>query len=66
MQLSRASNALNALVSSEQIRFKQMSEAVCTAHRFRDETQERVPDHTIAPATEKPDSHKCLVRNVVL
>jgi len=38
------SNALNALVSSEQIRFKHTSETVCTDSRAPDEIRERVPD----------------------
>ena len=41
---SRTSNALNALVSSKQIRLKQTSETVCTDGRVRDEIRERVPD----------------------
>jgi len=35
---------LNALVSSEQVRFKQKSETVCTDGRVPDEIWERVPD----------------------
>jgi len=42
--LSRTSNALNALVSSEQICFKQTSETVCTDGWVLDEIWERVPD----------------------
>ena len=37
-------NALNALVSSEQVHFKQTSERVCTDGRVPDEIWERVPD----------------------
>jgi len=36
------SNALNALVSSEQVRFKQTSETLCTDGRVPDESRERV------------------------
>jgi len=42
--LSRTSNALNAPVSSEQIRFKQTSETLCTNGQVPDEIPERVPD----------------------
>jgi len=38
---SRTSNALNALVLSEQVRFKQTSETVCTDGRVQDEIRER-------------------------
>ena len=41
---SRTSNALNALVLSEQVRFKQTSETVCTDGRIPDEIWDRVPE----------------------
>ena len=41
---SGTSNTLNALVSSEQVRFKQTSETVCTDGRVPDKIRERVPD----------------------
>jgi len=41
---SRTCNALNALVSSEQVRFKQTSETVCTDGQVPDKIQERVSD----------------------
>ena len=49
--MSRTSNALNALVSSEQVHFKQTSERVGTDGRVPDEIWERV--QTLGPATEK-------------
>jgi len=48
---SKTTNALNALVSSEQIRFKQTSETVCTDGRVPEEIREKVPDCGLA--TEK-------------
>jgi len=39
---------LNALVSSEQVRFKQTSEKACTDGRVADEIRERVPDCALA------------------
>jgi len=50
---SRTSNALNALVSSEQTRLKQTSETVCTDGRVPDKIPETVPDCGTGPATEK-------------
>ena len=46
---SRTSNALNSLVSSEQIRFKQLSETVSTDGWVPDEIWARFP--TVGPAT---------------
>jgi len=40
----RTPNALDALVSSEQIRFDSTSEAVSTDRQVPDEIRERVPD----------------------
>jgi len=40
----RTPNALDAPVSSEQIRFESTSEVVCSDRRVPDEIRERVPD----------------------
>jgi len=45
---SRTSNALNALVSSEQIRFKQTSKTVCTDGRVTDKIVSRKDGQTTA------------------
>ena len=49
--MSRTSNALNAPVLSEQVRFKQTFERVCTDGRVPDEIWEEF--RTVGPATEK-------------
>jgi len=49
---------LNALVSSKQIRFKQMSQTVCTDGRVPDKIQQRVPN-CVTVYMSRYDDGKC-------
>jgi len=51
----RTPNALDALVSSEQVRFENTFETVCIDRWVPDEIRERVPDHRAG----KPDGREC-------
>ena len=53
---SRTSNALNALVLSERVRFKQTSETVCTDGRVPDEIRERVSSRLWGRQLKTPDA----------